>query len=198
MREIVKLMGSHEVADTRLILHSCDAVNEGYQRIVVICRDTGVMLLLVHFLFRIAKEVWMISGTATSRKCFPKHIAADRLTQPVRENLLSFHALTGCDTTSAFRGFGKKSCWNKFIKQTLFLQGVGRVGDLDPIETLCQLYGLPYKSTVNDARMRLFTPTRDAIDLHSLSQLLGKDLVTCRSERFCRCISSRHCRLKEK
>ena len=110
-REIVKLMGSHEEADTRLILHSCDAaVNEGYQRVVVIWRDTNMMLLLVHFLFRISKEVWMISGTAKSIKCFPIHIATEKLTQPVRENFLSFHALTGCDTIYAFRGFGKKSC----------------------------------------------------------------------------------------
>ena len=103
----------------------------------MICRDIDVILLLVHFLFRIAKEVWMISGTATSRKCFPIHVAAERLTQPVRENLLSSHALTGCDTTSAFRGFEKKSCWNTFIKQSLLMQGVGRDGDLDPIESLC-------------------------------------------------------------
>ena len=39
-RELATLMGYHEEADTRLILDSCDAVNEGYQRVVAICRDT--------------------------------------------------------------------------------------------------------------------------------------------------------------
>ena len=38
----------------------------------------------------------MISGTAAKRKCYPLHAASERLTQPVRDNLLSFHALTGC------------------------------------------------------------------------------------------------------
>ena len=35
-RDDVMLQGNHEEADTRLILHSCEAVNEGYQRLLVI------------------------------------------------------------------------------------------------------------------------------------------------------------------
>ena len=32
-RSEVKLQGSHEEADTRLVLHSCEAVNHGYKRV---------------------------------------------------------------------------------------------------------------------------------------------------------------------
>ena len=32
-----------EEMDTRLILHSCEAVSQGHKRVSVICRDTGVM-----------------------------------------------------------------------------------------------------------------------------------------------------------
>ena len=32
----VKLQGNHEEADTRLVLHSCEAVNKGYTRVLVI------------------------------------------------------------------------------------------------------------------------------------------------------------------
>ena len=42
-REIV-FMGSHKEVDIRLILRSYDAVNECYQRVVVVCRCTDVML----------------------------------------------------------------------------------------------------------------------------------------------------------
>ena len=42
-RSEVKLQGNHEEADTRVILHSCEAVSQGYKRMLVICRDTGVM-----------------------------------------------------------------------------------------------------------------------------------------------------------
>ena len=49
-RDDVMLQGNHEEADTRLILHSCEAVNEGYQRLLVTRKDTDVMLLLVHII----------------------------------------------------------------------------------------------------------------------------------------------------
>ena len=42
-RSEVKLQGNHEEMDTRLILHSCEAVSQGHKRVSVICRDTGVM-----------------------------------------------------------------------------------------------------------------------------------------------------------
>ena len=112
-RDNVRLQGNHEEANTRLILHSCKAVSEGYQRVLAICRDTDVMLLLLHFICTKATEVWMISGTAAKRKCYP-HEPSERLTQPVRDNLLSFHALTECDTTSSFHGHWKKLCWKTF------------------------------------------------------------------------------------
>ena len=104
-RSKISLHANHEEADTRLILHSCEAVKEGYQRVLVHSRDTDVFLLLVHF-FSDAAEVWMISGTAKKRKCYPVHAVSQRLTPAVRDNLLSFHALTGCDSTSSFTGHG--------------------------------------------------------------------------------------------
>ena len=76
-RSEVKLQGNHEEADTRLVLHSCETVNKGYKRVLVICRDTGVMLLLVHFIPAQTAEVWMISGTAKKRKCYPIHALRD-------------------------------------------------------------------------------------------------------------------------
>ncbi len=78
-------------------------------------------------------DVWIISGMAKSRKCYPVHEASQRLTQSVKTILLSFHALTGCDTTSAFHGYGKKSCWKTFLNQPLLVAGIGRDGELAPI-----------------------------------------------------------------
>ena len=117
---------------------------------LVICRDTDVMLLLVHFIPTQTAEVWMISGTAKKRKCYPIHALSDRLAKPLRDNLLGFHAFTGCDTTSAFSGHGKQS---------------GKLFRIDP------------NQTVDNARLQLFgkgklglemlPPTRDALELHT-------------------------------
>lgn len=178
-RDDVKLRGNHEEADTRLILHASEAVVDGYQRVVVICGDTDVMLLLVHFITSKATEVWMVSGTAKKRKCYPIHAVSERLPQPVRDNLLSFHALTGCDTTSSFHGHGKKMCWKIFEKQPLLVKGIGRDGELAPIEQfVCHLYGAPEQPTIDHARLQLFgkaqkglemlPPTKDALELHTV------------------------------
>ena len=94
-RQNVKLHGNHEKAYTRLILHSCEEVIDGYDRILVIYSDTVVLLLLLHFMPSRAAQVWMISGTAKNRKCYPLHSVHDKLSQPVKEKLLGFHALTG-------------------------------------------------------------------------------------------------------
>ena len=67
----------------RLILHSCESVNEGHKRVLVICRDTDVLLLLVPFMSTKAAEVWMISGTPKKRKCYPIHGVSERLARPV-------------------------------------------------------------------------------------------------------------------
>lgn len=48
--EIPQLGGNHEEADTCLILHACEAVTSGYNRILVVCKDTDVLLLLTYFL----------------------------------------------------------------------------------------------------------------------------------------------------
>ena len=174
------LRGNHDEADTRLILHLCEAVDELYERVLVIGRDTDALLLLVHFMPTKPVEVWMISATAKSRKCYPVHEASQRLTtQSVKTNLLSFHALTGCDTTSAFHGCGRKSCWKTFLNQPLLVVRICRDGELALIEQFgCHLYGRPEQSSVDQARRQLFgkpkkglemlPPTKDALELHTI------------------------------
>ena len=49
-RANMQLQGNHEEADTRLVRHLCDAVNNDYDRVLVVCKNTDVKLLLVHFL----------------------------------------------------------------------------------------------------------------------------------------------------
>ena len=168
-RQTVNLHGNHEEADTRLILHSCE-------RLVLKCSDTDVLLLLFYFMPTRVTEVWMVSGTSTQQKCYPAHRLSNQFSQSVSENLLSFHALTGCDTLSLFSGYGKKKCWKIFQRQPDSVSSIGCNGELDLIEQfLCRLYGVPTQTDVNQARLHLFVqgrkkldmlpPTRDARDL---------------------------------
>ena len=46
----------------------------------------------------------------------PRFTAIHAITLPenIRKNMLQFHALTGCDSTSQFTGIGKRSAWGIF------------------------------------------------------------------------------------
>jgi hypothetical protein len=177
--DIPQLQANHEEADTRLILHACEAIERGKNRVLVVCNDTDVNLLLIHFLggYR-AVEVWMVSGTAKKKKCFPVHRIAQNLPLDIRHNILRFHAFTGCDTVSSFHGFGKKACWKIFREQPDLLASVGQDATVDEVEEfVCRLYGAPDPhGGVNKARYDMFgkgqksleklPPTRDALELH--------------------------------
>ena len=47
--DVSHLRANHEGADTRILLHANDAFNQGYARLVIECRDTDVLLLLLVF-----------------------------------------------------------------------------------------------------------------------------------------------------
>ena len=111
--DISGLSSTQEEADTRVILHACEASSCGFQRIVICARDTDILALLLAFRHDIAaEEIFMKSGTYQK----PKYVAIHRISlgDQIRRSLLQFHALTGSDTTSQFSNIGKKTAWKVF------------------------------------------------------------------------------------
>ena len=51
------LCATHEEADMRILLHAKDALQHGFDRIVIVCRNTDVLVLLVHFKYKIRNEI---------------------------------------------------------------------------------------------------------------------------------------------
>ena len=132
---ISQLAGNHEEANPRRILHAQDAVKRTkHKRLIIICRDTDVLLLLVYNFGKQPLEVWMVSGTRKKIKCYPIHIIAQNMPTEVLQNLIGFHALTGCDSVSSFSGYAKKSCWKVITKYPQLLSGVGRNGEVNDVE----------------------------------------------------------------
>lgn len=86
----------------------------------------------------------MLSGKARQRKCYPVHLIAQNMFQQIKDNILGFHALTGCDSTSSLAGFGKKTCWQIVKQNPELIAGVGRDGPVEQVEQfICLLYGAP-------------------------------------------------------
>ena len=112
----------HEEADTRMLLHAADMVNVGFKRILLRTVDTDVVVLAVAFHQRLeCDQLWLAFGTGQHLRYIPAHELAAGLGPQRSLALPLFHALTGCDTVSAFVGRGKKTCWevwNKFPEIT--------------------------------------------------------------------------------
>ena len=56
--------------------------------------------------------IWLSFGTGSHLQYIPVHEVAAEMNQRICTTLPVFHALTGCDTVSAFCGRGKKTGWN--------------------------------------------------------------------------------------
>ena len=122
-RDVSGLESDQEEADTRIVLHARDATLRGSQQINVLSCDTDVFLLLTAHKPWLCDVLWMFSGTARKKCYVPIHKI--HVTKEIRESLLAFHALTGCDTTSQFSGIGKKSAWTVFVKHHDLLKYLG-------------------------------------------------------------------------
>ena len=104
---------NHEEADTRIAIHVMHALNFGAQTVQVRTIDTDVVVILVavfhHILARYPiADIWVAFGMRTNYRLY--HIC-EHLGEKKSRALLIFQAFSGCDTTSAFRGKGKKSAW---------------------------------------------------------------------------------------
>ena len=54
-QDVRELASDHEEADTRIVLHARDAAARGYKQVNILCRDTDVLVLLLHFLLGLYK-----------------------------------------------------------------------------------------------------------------------------------------------
>lgn len=178
--DIRALKGFHEEADTRMILH---CVHSDAEFLVVSCQDTDVFFLLVSHLDKMScKQLWMRAGTSKEPKYLPIHTIRERLkeTIPEVEAILSFQAITGCDTVSYFAGHSKKTSWKTFTEHHRLLRNLGN-GDLDDLtmtsaeKFICRVYNVADAESCNEARATLFSrcrspealpPTSDAARLH--------------------------------
>jgi hypothetical protein len=158
--DVSLLEASHEEADTHIIMHGIAAKKEGYKRLIVSCRDTDVLVLLVHFTNKLPQEIWFRTGTARQRRFVAVHDINFR--QTIRQNLPAYHALSGCDTVSQLSGQGKKSAWKTFQKHAPLLDDLGHgpmsAGTVEQTEELiCQLYfPTTNETSINEMHYTLF------------------------------------------
>ncbi len=103
---------NHEEAETRMIPHVADAIQEGYMKILLRRVDTDEVTLAAETAAKLSTisdlELWVVFGTGKHFRYIPVHEIVACLGPERSQALPLFHAYTGCDTVSAFVGREKR------------------------------------------------------------------------------------------
>ena len=107
---------NHEEADTRILVHVRHALEQGATTVQVRTVDTDVVVILAglfHDLVVIQPLtcIWVAFGMGKKYRFYHINNICRSLGEAKSRALLMFHAYSGCDTTSAFNGKGKKLTW---------------------------------------------------------------------------------------
>jgi len=133
--------------------------------------DTDVVVIAISILSSLQElglqKLWIAFGQGKHLKWIPIHDIVPEIGPEKTNGILFFHAFTGCDVVSAFRGKGKKSAWqtwnvcsnvsgvfSKLIKYPLTVED-------EDIENLKKFVIAMYDRSstvkcVDDARLELF------------------------------------------
>ena len=103
----------HEEADTGMFLRAKHAASLGHIKLLMRTVDSDIVIIAI-FLFHLLglKELWISYGKGKHYRDIPIHIICNNLGESKSHALPFFHALTGCDLTSAFKTIGKRTAWN--------------------------------------------------------------------------------------
>ena len=155
------LYNTHEEADSIIIHQLKTAIDGGAQCVKVICEDTDVFILLMHFYYQYK---WncnvLMEGTSGERKVISIREATEKHKSNI-ESLVALHALSGCDTVPQMSGIGKKKALNSLMKgnSLILLGNTEEPFDLI-VDECCKFisacYGAEKYSTITNARFILW------------------------------------------
>ena len=129
-----------EEADSRMVLHILHELRIGHANVLVrTCDSDVVIILLYHFpLFEATSvnscEVCVSYGIGNHRRILSIRAIVEALGKRFCSALPLLHAVTGCDSTSAFKGRSKRMCFNALRKCSDEVIGV--MGSFQPFSEL--------------------------------------------------------------
>jgi len=134
-----ELLSDHEEADTRMILHALHTCQD-HDRVIIQSPDTDVAVIGIHsFTSLHCRELWFRTGTKDKLRYLPIHTIANHLDPSMCAALPGFHSLTGCDSTSALFGIGKKKGFDLLRASPEHQKSMSQLGDGLELSTECQV-----------------------------------------------------------
>ena len=185
---VTELESQQEEADTKMFLCAQHAQSLGFQSANIVTVDSDVAILSLFYQSRMDISLSLEYGTGNKTNIFD--IGSNTVEEDLKYSFPGLHALTGCDSTSCFRGQGKIKSLKILRSDERFVDAAKLLGEyleLSPTvkevleELTCRLYGVKEYSEVNNARYELFyksrsdpqrlPPTQDAVSTYGQSKL---------------------------
>ena len=99
---------SHEEADTRIFVHARHAAQEGRTSLLVKACDTDILVIAISVMPTLhaigLQQMWIAFGQGRNMRWIPAHELYHSIGPEKGRGIKFFHAFTGCDVVSAFRG----------------------------------------------------------------------------------------------
>ena len=161
------LIADHEEADTRLILHAKHASDPCICSCVVIrSSDTDVAIICLRF-FQTILKLYFETGKRNLQRLISIDLMDEVLGSDICKSLMCPHVYSGCDSTSAFYGKGKKKVYDVMKYDPELIQCFAGLGEsftawselAEDLEVFaCKLFGDTSKD-INAARYKSFCGT---------------------------------------
>eukprot|EP00794_Sanderia_malayensis_P002575 gene2575-2974_t len=139
-------------------------------------------------------HLYFDTGTQSNRRILDIDEISSQLGINVCRALPGFHAFPGCDSTSAFRGRGKKQTWNAMIDDGDSIAAFKELGNNIEVEEsavtqlekyICRLYKQTACTQVNEARFQLFRQGKFGDEkLPPNSDCLRKHIQRCNYQAY--------------
>ena len=151
VERVFELDSNQEETDTRVVVYAHYAATHGYKSVQVRSPDSDVYFILLHHAPRLSIQILFDTGSGNKKRLMNITEQAGEFGKKHSESLLSLHALTGCDTTSCFKGIGKIKpiqVLKKYPEFEDYLVALGEDWELDEISFrgvenfICHLYGV--------------------------------------------------------
>ena len=168
-----------------MLLHAFKAM-DSCPKITIDSPDTDVTVLCIYYFECLNKvsELYFYTGTTDKRRFIPIHDISRALGSTLSSLLLPFHALTGCDSTSAVCKLGKIRPWKLVREKPSTFENLSLLGTfIDVISSImscaekffCEAFGNK-QTSINEARYDMFCkkftktehlpPTKDSLVQH--------------------------------
>ena len=111
---------NHEEADTSIVVHVPHALQQGLSTVQVRTVDTDVVVVLIGVFHKLLlsqpkADIWVAFGVGKNYRLYSINALSTSLGTKRSQALPMPHTISGCDTTSAFWGKGRKSFWQAWM-----------------------------------------------------------------------------------